>query len=190
MQCRADPGDQSRRGGVEPGSAGACGPVLRARGEPRRRERGARRRAGADPDCAGLGWWAARLGGRAAVRRPGAHHQRRAVAEVLRLQARHHLAQRGQRPSRRHRADGGARHPARFAVHPGHPAQPRRRPAPGGGDHRQRVLQRHGLRRVRALELPLRATLRGPARSAVLASAVARPATGRSRAVTRAAGDS
>jgi hypothetical protein len=91
---------------------------------------------------------------------------------------------------RRRRADGGARHPARFAVHPGHPAQPRRRPEARGGDHRQRLLQRHGLRRVRDPELPLRAALRRPARSAVLARAAAGPAAGRCRRVTRAAGDS
>jgi hypothetical protein len=95
--------------------------------------------------------------------------------EILRLQTRHHLAQRGQRPGRRHRADGGARPPARFAIHPRHFAQPRRRTATGGGDHRQRVLQRHGLRRVRDPELPLCATLRGPARPAVLARGAARP---------------
>jgi TnpA family transposase len=68
-------------------------------------------RTGTDPDRARLGRWATRLGRRAAVRRARSHHQRRPVAEVLRLQTRHDLAQRGQRPSRRHRADGGARHP-------------------------------------------------------------------------------
>jgi len=38
--------------------------------------------------------------------------QLRPVAEVLRVQARHHLAERRKRPGRGHRADGGARHPA------------------------------------------------------------------------------
>jgi Domain of unknown function (DUF4158)/Tn3 transposase DDE domain len=108
----ADPRDQARLAGVEPRPARARGPVLRARGEPCRRQRGAHRRTGTDPDRARLGRWATRLGRRAAVRRARSHHQRRPVAEVLRLQTRHHLAQRGQRSSRRHRADGGARHPA------------------------------------------------------------------------------
>ena len=48
-------------------------------------------------------------------------------------------------------------------------------PKPGDGGHRQRLLLRHGLRRVRDPGLPLLAALRGPARSAVLASAVADP---------------
>ncbi|MQA17208.1 MAG: DUF4158 domain-containing protein [Pseudonocardiaceae bacterium] len=58
------------------------------------------------------------------------------ASEVLRLQTRHHLAQRRQRSGRRHRAEDRARHLARLAVHPRHPAQPRRRPAAGDGDHR------------------------------------------------------
>ena len=75
----------------------------------------------------------------AAVRGAGADDQRRAVATLLRLQTRHHLAQCGQRPGRRHWAEGGARHPARLAVHPGHPAQPRCRTPSGDRDHRQRL---------------------------------------------------
>ena len=69
LQRRADPRDQAWRAGVEPGPARARGPVLRARGEPRRRQRGAHRRTGTDPDRARLGRRATRLGRRAAVRR-------------------------------------------------------------------------------------------------------------------------
>ena len=48
-------------------------------------------------------------------------------------------------------------------------------PEARGGDHRQRLSQQHGLRRVRDPELPLRAALRRPVRSAVLARAAAGP---------------
>jgi len=86
---------------------------LSARRHARRRQRPADPGPSRGAHRAAVGRWAPRLGRRAAVRGPGPHHQRRPVTEILRLQARHHLAQRGQRPGRRDRRQGGARHPAR-----------------------------------------------------------------------------
>ena len=54
-----------------------------------------------------------------------------------------------------HRADGGARHPARLPAHPGRPAEPGRRSEAGDGRHRQRLLLRHGVRHLQAARLPL-----------------------------------
>jgi len=103
LQHRPDPGDQPALPAADPLPTLACGPELPARGHDRRGERDADRSPGAHPARPVLGWWAARLRGRPAVRGPGAHHQRGPVAEVLRLQTGHHLAQRRQRPGVRDR---------------------------------------------------------------------------------------
>ncbi|MCU1686910.1 MAG: glyoxalase [Amycolatopsis sp.] len=109
LQHRPDPSDQPEFRAPDPVAVVACGPELPARGHHRRGEREADRGPVADPARAVLGRRPAGVGGRDAVRRPGAHDQRRAVAEVLRIQAGHHLAQRGQRPGVGDRDDGGAR---------------------------------------------------------------------------------
>lgn len=99
----------------------------------RRGERRADRRPDRGADRPVLGRRPAGVGGRAAVRRPRPHDQCRTVPEVLRLQAWHHLAERRERPGRRDRADGRARHAARLAAHPGRPAEPGRRGEAGDG---------------------------------------------------------
>jgi hypothetical protein len=156
-------------------------PVLPARRHHRCGERPADRRPGEGADRRGVGWRAAGLGRRAAVHRPQAHHQRRALTAVLPLQTGHHLAERGQRPGRRDRADSGARHSPRLPVHPGRAAEPRRRDQAGDGRHRQRLLLRHGLRDLRHPRLPVLPAVQGPGRPAAVAAPAARGSARRVR---------
>ena len=100
---------------------------------------------------------------------------------------RHHMAERHQRPGHRHRADGGARYPARLPVHPGRLVEPGRRGEAGDGRHRQRLLLRHGLWHLQAARLPLLPALQGPSRPAVLEGPDARRRDG--RRVRAAGGD-
>ena len=79
------------------------------------------------------------------------------------------MAQRRERPVRRHRRDRGPWHGARLALHLGPALEPRRRPAPRGRHHRHGVLHRHGLRAVRDPGLPVLASHKGHQRHQVLA---------------------
>jgi len=99
-------------------------PELCAGRDPHRRQRCAHHRPGAGTAGPVVGWWAVGLGGWAAVRGPGAHPERRALPEVLRLQTRFDLAQCRQRPGIGDRCADRAGHPPRQPVHPRCAAQP------------------------------------------------------------------
>ena len=121
-------------------------PELLPARDPRRGERAAGRPPGRASPGPSVGRRPGRRGRRNAVRRPGALGVRPAQSQVLRLPARHDLAQRHERPGDRTRREGRVRHRPRLPPYGRRHLRPGRRGTPRDRRVRHRLLQRPGLR--------------------------------------------